>query len=155
MKIALLSPIAWRTPPVAYGPWEQVVSLLAESIHPETGAAEDKALFTYEAIPRATVLWLRVLVDDFRNAFPTKRRLEQWRAILQNSSDERRGLLAAWGLLSDSSSGQAEEAAKTAAGWIEQAIETYSRAQSLPVPGQGWGGTEGEDGPGDLVTAAM
>jgi len=32
MKIALLSPIAWRTPPVAYGPWEQVVSLLAEGL---------------------------------------------------------------------------------------------------------------------------
>jgi len=32
MKIALLSPIAWRTPPAAYGPWEQVVSLLAEGL---------------------------------------------------------------------------------------------------------------------------
>jgi len=32
MKIALLSPIAWRTPPRAYGPWEQVVSLLAEGL---------------------------------------------------------------------------------------------------------------------------
>ncbi len=32
MKIALLSPIAWRTPPKAYGPWEQVVSLLAEGL---------------------------------------------------------------------------------------------------------------------------
>jgi len=32
MKIALLSPIAWRTPPAAYGPWEQVASLLAEGL---------------------------------------------------------------------------------------------------------------------------
>jgi len=32
MRIALLSPIAWRTPPVAYGPWEQVASLLAEGL---------------------------------------------------------------------------------------------------------------------------
>ncbi|MBT8227925.1 MAG: glycosyltransferase family 4 protein [Dactylosporangium sp.] len=32
MKIALLGPIAWRTPPRAYGPWEQVVSLLAEGL---------------------------------------------------------------------------------------------------------------------------
>ncbi|MEP6749643.1 MAG: glycosyltransferase family 4 protein [Bacteroidota bacterium] len=32
MKIALLSPIAWRTPPRRYGPWEQVVSGLAEGL---------------------------------------------------------------------------------------------------------------------------
>jgi len=32
MKIALLSPIAWRTPPRQYGPWEQVVSCLAEGL---------------------------------------------------------------------------------------------------------------------------
>jgi len=32
MKIALLGPIAWRTPPRAYGPWEQVVSLLSEGL---------------------------------------------------------------------------------------------------------------------------
>ena len=32
MKIALLSPVAWRTPPLQYGPWEQVVSCLAEAL---------------------------------------------------------------------------------------------------------------------------
>ncbi|MGB4504736.1 MAG: glycosyltransferase [Syntrophaceticus sp.] len=32
MKIALLSPIAWRTPPEHYGPWERVVSLLCEGL---------------------------------------------------------------------------------------------------------------------------
>jgi glycosyltransferase involved in cell wall biosynthesis len=32
MKIALLSPVAWRTPPRQYGPWEQVVSCLAEGL---------------------------------------------------------------------------------------------------------------------------
>jgi CRISPR-associated protein Cmr4 len=37
------------------------------AINPETGAAEDKALFTYEAIPRAAFLWLDVVVDDYRN----------------------------------------------------------------------------------------
>jgi len=30
MRIAMLSPIAWRTPPRHYGPWESVVSLLTE-----------------------------------------------------------------------------------------------------------------------------
>lgn len=32
MKIALLSPVAWRTPPRQYGPWEQVVATLAEQL---------------------------------------------------------------------------------------------------------------------------
>ena len=33
MRIAMLSPIAWRTPPRHYGPWESVVSLLTEGLH--------------------------------------------------------------------------------------------------------------------------
>ncbi|KAB2878614.1 glycosyltransferase family 4 protein [bacterium] len=32
MKIAILSPIAWRTPPLKYGPWEQVASNVAEGL---------------------------------------------------------------------------------------------------------------------------
>jgi len=32
MKVALLGPVAWRTPPRAYGPWETIVSLLAEGL---------------------------------------------------------------------------------------------------------------------------
>ena len=32
MRIAVLSPIAWRTPPRHYGPWESVVSLLTEGL---------------------------------------------------------------------------------------------------------------------------
>lgn len=38
------------------------------SINPETGAAEERALFTYEAIPRGTVLWFDIVylpVDKF------------------------------------------------------------------------------------------
>ncbi|GAB4222954.1 MAG: hypothetical protein Kow0062_21980 [Acidobacteriota bacterium] len=31
-RIAMLSPIAWRTPPRHYGPWEAVVSLLTEGL---------------------------------------------------------------------------------------------------------------------------
>ena len=37
------------------------------SIDPKTGAAEEGALFTYEAIPRAAFLWLDVVVDDYRD----------------------------------------------------------------------------------------
>jgi CRISPR-associated protein Cmr4 len=40
------------------------------SIDPETGAAADKALFTYEAIPRSAILWLDVVEDDFSSKFP-------------------------------------------------------------------------------------
>jgi glycosyltransferase involved in cell wall biosynthesis len=32
MKIALLGPVAWRTPPLHYGPWEQITSSLAEGL---------------------------------------------------------------------------------------------------------------------------
>jgi glycosyltransferase involved in cell wall biosynthesis len=32
MKIAVLSPVAWRTPPKKYGPWEQVASNVAECL---------------------------------------------------------------------------------------------------------------------------
>ena len=32
MKIAVLSPAAWRTPPRKYGPWEQVASNIAEGL---------------------------------------------------------------------------------------------------------------------------
>ena len=31
-KVALLGPIAWRTPPKHYGPWEQVTGLLADGL---------------------------------------------------------------------------------------------------------------------------
>jgi CRISPR-associated protein Cmr4 len=55
--------------------FEQVVNSNLEvrtsvSIDPETGAAEDKALFTYEAIPRGTWLWCDVIEDDYRPDFP-------------------------------------------------------------------------------------
>jgi glycosyltransferase involved in cell wall biosynthesis len=33
MKIAILSPVAWRTPPRHYGPWEQIASNIAEGLH--------------------------------------------------------------------------------------------------------------------------
>jgi glycosyltransferase involved in cell wall biosynthesis len=32
MKIAILAPITWRTPPRHYGPWEQVASVLTEAL---------------------------------------------------------------------------------------------------------------------------
>ena len=38
----MLAPIAWRTPPRHYGPWEQVVSLLTEGL---VARGVDVALF--------------------------------------------------------------------------------------------------------------
>ena len=32
MRVGILSPISWRTPPRHYGPWESVVSLLTEEL---------------------------------------------------------------------------------------------------------------------------
>ncbi|WP_088320021.1 glycosyltransferase family 4 protein [Kineosporia sp. R_H_3] len=32
MRVAVLAPVAWRSPPEHYGPWEQVASLLAEGL---------------------------------------------------------------------------------------------------------------------------
>src|SRR5258708_30970123 len=32
MKLAMLAPIAWRTPPKHYGPWESIASLLTEGL---------------------------------------------------------------------------------------------------------------------------
>ncbi len=42
MRIAMLSPIAWRTPPRKYGPWERVVSLITEGL---VGKGVDVTLF--------------------------------------------------------------------------------------------------------------
>lgn len=37
------------------------------AIDPERGAAEDKALFTYEALPRATFLTAEIVLDDYHD----------------------------------------------------------------------------------------
>lgn len=41
------------------------------AINPERGAAEDKALFTYEALPRATFLVVEVILDNYRDGSNT------------------------------------------------------------------------------------
>jgi glycosyltransferase involved in cell wall biosynthesis len=53
MKVALLGPIAWRTPPIHYGPWELITSLLAEGL---TARGVDVTLFaTLDSITKATL----------------------------------------------------------------------------------------------------
>jgi CRISPR-associated protein Cmr4 len=53
------------------------------SINPETGAAEDGALFTYEAIPRAAWLWCDVVQDNYRelNSKPEEREKSKFEAV--------------------------------------------------------------------------
>ncbi len=48
------------------------------SIDPMRGAAEDGALFTYEALPRSTFLYMDAIMDDYRDSFPGGNRLEEW-----------------------------------------------------------------------------
>ena len=53
MKVGLLGPIAWRTPPLHYGPWEQVTSLLAEGL---VARGVDVTLFaTLDSVTSATL----------------------------------------------------------------------------------------------------
>ncbi len=56
LKLAMLSPIAWRTPPRHYGPWENVVSLITEGLV-ERGV--DVTLFaTGDSITSAKLRWV-------------------------------------------------------------------------------------------------
>ncbi len=53
MKIAMLAPIAWRTPPRHYGPWELVTSLLTEAL---VSRGIDVTLFaTLDSLTAATL----------------------------------------------------------------------------------------------------
>ena len=53
MKVALLGPIAWRTPPQHYGPWELITSLIAEGL---VKRGVDVTLFaTLDSVTTATL----------------------------------------------------------------------------------------------------
>jgi glycosyltransferase involved in cell wall biosynthesis len=53
VKIALLGPIAWRTPPLHYGPWELITSLIAEGL---AARGIDVTLFaTLDSITKGTL----------------------------------------------------------------------------------------------------
>jgi glycosyltransferase involved in cell wall biosynthesis len=57
MKIAMLAPIIWRTPPRNYGPWEQVVSVLTEAL---VKKGIHVTLFaTRDAVTKAKLEWVR------------------------------------------------------------------------------------------------
>ncbi len=53
MRVAMLGPVAWRTPPHHYGPWEQVTGLLTEGL---VARGVDVTLFaTLDSRTRATL----------------------------------------------------------------------------------------------------
>lgn len=55
MKIAVLAPVAWRTPPRHYGPWEQFASTLADGL---AEAGLDVTLFaTKDSVTKAKLCW--------------------------------------------------------------------------------------------------
>jgi len=54
LRIAVLAPLAWRTPPRHYGPWEQFASLLTEGL---VAAGHDVTLFaTADSVTTATLV---------------------------------------------------------------------------------------------------
>jgi CRISPR-associated protein Cmr4 len=82
-KVTVAAPTKWQKEPrwqavqdrivlVQDALFSQVVNSNLEvrtsvAIDPERGAAEDKALFTYEALPRTTFLTAEVVLDDYRD----------------------------------------------------------------------------------------
>lgn len=56
LRVAMLAPIAWRTPPVHYGPWEQVASTLAEGL---VARGVDVTLFaTGDSLTAGSLEWV-------------------------------------------------------------------------------------------------
>jgi glycosyltransferase involved in cell wall biosynthesis len=53
VKVALLGPVAWRTPPRHYGPWEQVTSTLAEGL--ATRGIDVTLFATLDSVTKATL----------------------------------------------------------------------------------------------------
>ncbi len=106
------------------------------AINPETGAAEEGALFTYEAIPRATVLWMDVVVDDYAGEFPSQEKLGRWEDTLKSeeNEDERKKLLMRWNLIKKNETSQEEETQKA----LEKALEWLKNEKTHENNGEIW-----------------
>ena len=127
------------------------------SINPETGAASEGKLFTYEAIPRAAVLWLDVVVDDYRKAFPSKKQLEEWQSLLAGSDGAvKKKLLKQWRLWKEENGDQKLAGAiQTAQKWLEEDLKQYTLA-TMPMPDGGWfKNGDNKDVPANVVRAGL
>lgn len=111
------------------------------SIDPERGAAEDGALFTYEALPRATFLIMDTVLDDYRDAFPERSRLEKW--LNSTLSDEARIRLKSQGWLQAGVVETSEKTAKLELNWSSPADVLKAGLQMLEWLGVGGMGTRG------------
>lgn len=118
------------------------------SIDPATGAAADKALFTYEAIPRSTYLWLEAIFDDYRGAFPAYSRLQQWKQILgnENSQEEVEQLLRKMGYISagEKEHDQLKAARERVQNMVQEEMAQYERSYLSNCRWQ-TGGSSAED----------
>ena len=96
------------------------------AINPETGAAEEKALYTYEAIPRATILWFDVIVDDFRGEFPDVKRLSEWKIALEKGNDAAKQLMKKWHLWKEKDGDDKfESSIEKALKWVRDDLNKY------------------------------
>lgn len=125
------------------------------SIDPETGAASKGALFTYEAIPRATVLWMDVITDDFRQSFPDPDKLQEWQRMLMEPDLKKiaqKELLWKWKLLDsqNDSPEKFQEAVIKAGEWIVYDQSCYNNN----LKAKGWDGN-GTNVPLDVVCSGL
>lgn len=104
------------------------------SINPLTGAAEEGALFTYEAIPRATWLIMDIVIDDYRiddnkRGFPNMPTLQIWQLTLNNGNPEdKKKLLKKWGLASEGNN--YDQDLKKAQKWISDDLNLYNKIKN-------------------------
>lgn len=130
------------------------------SIDPDTGAAKEGALFTYEAIPRTAILWMEVIMDDYREAFPSKRQLDEWKTVLIGTDESKQKALLkskAWHLWHERDGDtRLPDAIQKANDWLDKDLERYG-SESMPSPKQGWLKTknQSQDSPANVVAAGL
>lgn len=142
-KLPFPSPVNDRVVLISDKLFSQVINNNLEvrtsvSISPETGAAETGALFTYEAIPRTAFLWMDLVVDDYRKAFPTFNFLENWKQTLNGADSKNKeaySILSELNLIPKNGSKISEKDFEKARNnlliWIEDEISHYSN-RTLP-----------------------
>lgn len=176
-KLPFPSPVNDRVVLISDKLFSQVINNNLEvrtsvSISPDTGAAEPGALFTYEAIPRAAFLWMDLVVDDYRKAFPTINLLENWKKTLKEADSKNKEayrILSELNLISKNGSKipekDFEKARNDLLNLIEDEITHYSN-RSLPgekswkvisksAPKSNTSLTFQEDVPADVFTAGF
>ncbi len=168
LKLSLPGPVDDRVVLISDKLFSQVINNNLEvrtsvSISPDTGAAELGALFTYEAIPRTAFLWMDLVVDDYRKAFPTFDRLEKWKKTLTGADSKNKeaySILSELNLIPKNGSKIPEKDFERARDdmliWIDKENTHYSNGT---LPGKkSWkviSKTNSEEAPADVFTAGL